>query len=184
MIPTIAPKCALYCIKISHSPNRNALVFGQNVVRVSAGGACVCLCILFDMYQVFFAQNSLLSLGLSVFFWALVLSFVWAFMPFKFAMSMYPALNEMHTASAVCRQELLCDHDHGKQLTDSKAVSVESCLKRVMSHAAAAAVTSGRSSEVYGLVMPVTACLASHVCHCVTLHRSTLRWTSPSSPLT
>jgi hypothetical protein len=51
----------VYRIKISHSLNRNALVFGQNVIRVSAGGACVCLCILFDMYQVFFAQNSLLS---------------------------------------------------------------------------------------------------------------------------
>ncbi len=103
-------------------------------------------------------------------------------MPFKFAMSMYPALNEMHAASALCTEELLCDHDHGKGLTDSKSVSAESCLKRAMSHAAAAAVTSGRSSEVYGLVMPVTACLALHFCLCMTLHRSMLRWTSPSSP--
>jgi hypothetical protein len=51
----------VYRMIIAHYPNRNALVFGQTVVRVSAGGACMCLCILFDMYQVFFAQNSPLS---------------------------------------------------------------------------------------------------------------------------
>lgn len=93
-------------------------------------------------------------------------------MPFKFAMSMYPALNEMHAASALCKEELLCDIEHGKQHVDSKSVSAESCLKRVMSHAAAAAITSGRSSEVYGLVMPVRACLPLDFYPCVTRHRS------------
>jgi hypothetical protein len=102
-------------------------------------------------------------------------------MPFKFAMSMFPALNEMHAASALCKEELLCDYDRGKRLTDTKSVSAESCLKRAMSHAAAAAITSGRSSEVYGLVMPVRSFLALHFCLCVTLHRSTLRWTFFSS---
>ena len=86
-----------------------------------------------------------------------MISFVWAFLPFKFAMTVYPAIVEMHAASCLCKTELLCDSDDGTKHADIEAASAESCLQRAMAHAAAAGITSGRSSEVYGIVMPVKA---------------------------
>jgi hypothetical protein len=95
------------------------------------------------------------TLGIVVVLITLVLSFVWAFLPFKFAMMMFPALNEMHSASALCREELLRDENQRKDQADSDDVSAESCLRRMMSHVNAAGITAGRCFEVYGLVIPV-----------------------------
>ncbi len=86
-----------------------------------------------------------------------MISFVWAFLPFKFAMTVYPAIVEMQAASCLCKTELLCDSDDDTKHADVEVASAESCLKRVMAHVAAAGITSGRSSEVYGIVMPVQA---------------------------
>ena len=86
-----------------------------------------------------------------------MISFVWAFLPFKFAMTVYPAIVEMQAASCLCEAELLCDSNDGTKHADVEAASAESCLKRIMEHVAAAGITSGRSSEVYGIVMPVKA---------------------------
>ena len=70
---------------------------------------------------------------------------------------MYPAIYEMHTASSLCKEVLLCDSSVGAHHADAKDASPESCLRRLMAHVAAAGITSGRSSEVYGIVMPVRA---------------------------
>jgi hypothetical protein len=86
----------------------------------------------------------------------IVLSFVWAFLPFKFTMTVYAAIDEMHTASAMCAGDLLLDTNQRSE-HDNGAASAESVLQRVLSHVAAAGVTSGRSAEVYGLVFPVSA---------------------------
>jgi hypothetical protein len=82
---------------------------------------------------------------------SVVLSLVWAFLPFKFALTIFPALCEMHSAVGLCRQELLCESDQNAA-EESRA---ETVLSRVKAHVAAAAITCGRSSEVYGLVIPV-----------------------------
>ena len=83
---------------------------------------------------------------------SVVLSLVWAFLPFKFALTIFPALCEMHSAVGLCRQELLCESDQKYAAEDARA---ETVLARVKKHIAAAAVNCGRSSEVYGLVIPV-----------------------------
>jgi hypothetical protein len=90
--------------------------------------------------------------GIFVFFFVVSVSFVWAFLPFKFAMTLYPAFVEMQAASQLCKRQLLCDGDDCPQHADASA---ESCLQRMMKHVAAAGITAGRSSEVYGMVMPV-----------------------------
>jgi hypothetical protein len=89
--------------------------------------------------------------GILIFFAALAQSFVWAVLPFKFAKTLYPAIEEMHAASVLCKEGLLCDGNQGPQ----QDVSAESCLQRVMLHITAAGITAGRSSEVYGIVIPV-----------------------------
>jgi hypothetical protein len=92
--------------------------------------------------------------GIFVFFFVVPVSFVWAFLPLKFAMTVYPAFVEMQAASLLCKRQLLCDSDDHPQHADASA---ESCLQRTMNHVAAAGITAGRSSEVYGIVMPVGA---------------------------
>ena len=67
-------------------------------------------------------------------------------------MTVYPAFVEMQAASLLCKEQLLCDNDETTQHAD---VSAESCLQRMMTHVAAAGITAGRSSEVYGIVAPV-----------------------------
>lgn len=98
---------------------------------------------------------------------SVVLSLVWAFLPFKFALTIFPALYEMHTAVYLCRQELLCESDQ----IASEEVHAEAVLARAKAHIAAAAITCGRSSEVYGLVIPVrhfgTECVCCFVLCCV-----------------
>jgi hypothetical protein len=67
-------------------------------------------------------------------------------------MTLYPAFVEMQAAVLLCKRQLLCDSDDCPQPADASA---ESCLQRMMKHVAAAGITAGRSSEVYGMVMPV-----------------------------
>jgi hypothetical protein len=93
--------------------------------------------------------------GIFVFFFVVMISFVWAFLPFKFAMTVYPAFAEMRAASLLCKEQLLCDCSDCTLHADAENASAETCLQRMMTHVAAAAITAGRSSEVYGIVMPV-----------------------------
>ncbi len=86
-----------------------------------------------------------------------MVSFVWAFLPFKFAITLYPALVEMQAATLICKEHLLCDRDDSAQHGDADTVSAESSLQLMMTQVAAAGITAGRSSEVYGIVMPVRA---------------------------
>jgi hypothetical protein len=109
------------------------------------------------------------ALGIFVFFFVVFVSFVWAFLPFKFAMTVYPAFVEMQAASLLCKQQLLCDSDDCTQHADASA---ESCLQRMMKHVAAAGITAGRSSEVYGIVMPVRALQIPLHLFCVALLNS------------
>lgn len=95
--------------------------------------------------------------GIFVFFFVVMTSFVWAFSPFKFAMTVYPAFVEMRAASLLCKEQLLCDCSDCTLHADAETASAETCLQRMMTHVAAAAITAGRSSEVYGIVMPVRA---------------------------
>ncbi len=99
---------------------------------------------------------------------SVVLSLVWAFLPFKFALTIFPALHEMHAAVCLCRQQLLCESDKNA----AEETRAEAVLARIKAHIAAAAITCGRSSEVYGLVIPVrhigTECVCFFAC-CVVL---------------
>ena len=111
----------------------------------------------FPQLNVFLAQYlNCDALGIPAFFLSLSLSFVWAFLPFKFAMSMHPALHEMTTASAICKKELLCDGKQGEE-QDGRVESAETCLRSMLQHVAAAGITAGRCVEIYGLVVPVRA---------------------------
>jgi hypothetical protein len=84
-------------------------------------------------------------------------------------MTVYPAFVEMQAASLLCKQQLLCDSDDCPQHADASA---ESCLQRMMKHVAAAGITAGRSSEVYGIVMPVRALQAPLQLFCAALLNS------------
>jgi hypothetical protein len=52
----------------------------------------------------------------------------------------------------LCEKELLCNSNHGAQ----QVAPAESSLQRIVSHVTAAGITAGRSSEVFGIVMPVS----------------------------
>jgi hypothetical protein len=125
---------------------------GFGIPRYPAGGDFIRFCDLVVSYEVFWAQKSnSVWPGILIFVAALAQSFVWAVLPFKFAKTLYPAIEEMHTASVTCKEGLLCDSNQGPQ----QNASAESCLQRVMLHITAAGITAGRSSEVFGIVMPV-----------------------------
>ena len=88
----------------------------------------------------------------------IVLSFIWAYIPFIFSITMSPALSEMQKAVSACRNELLFADTKQQILAgDIRSASAESVVKRALSHVAAAAVNTGRSSQVFGLVIPVGA---------------------------
>jgi hypothetical protein len=100
-------------------------------------------------------------------------------------MTVFAAICEMHSASVVCKEELLYDVKQGDEHTSARAASADSVLRRVMKHVAAAGITSGRSAEVYGLVFPVrhpqiTFPFLYAIHHFRTLFRSTSHLTSLS----
>jgi hypothetical protein len=100
--------------------------------------------------------------GSWIFISFIVLSFIWAYIPFIFSITMSPALSEMQKAVSACRNELLFADTKqqilaGDRSRDIRSASAESVVKRALSHAAAAAVNTGRSSQVFGLVIPVGA---------------------------
>jgi hypothetical protein len=73
---------------------------------------------------------------------------------------MSPALSEMRKAVSACRSELLFADSKqqllaGDKSRDIRPASAESVVKRALSHVAAAAVNAGRSSQVFGLIIPV-----------------------------
>jgi hypothetical protein len=128
------------------------LTLGFGITRYPAGGDFIRFCdsVVLNQYNWVHKINSAWP-GILIFFATLAQSFVWAVLPFKFAQTLYPAIEEMHTASVMGKEELLCDGNQGPQ----QDVSAESCLQRVMLHITAAGITAGRSSEVYGIVIPV-----------------------------
>jgi hypothetical protein len=87
------------------------------------------------------------------------MSFIWAFVPFLFAVTIAPALCEMSQALSICRIELL--FADGKQRggvdhsPDKQPASAEIVVKRSLSHVSAAAVNAGRSAQLFGLAIPV-----------------------------
>jgi hypothetical protein len=96
--------------------------------------------------------------GSWIFISFIVLSFIWAYIPFLFSITMSPALSEMQKAVSACRNELLFADTKQQILAgDIRSASAESVVKRALSHVAAAAVNTGRSSQVFGLVIPVRA---------------------------
>jgi hypothetical protein len=137
---------------LAHSRCRLALTLGFGIPSHPAGGDFIRFCDSVLIYQDIWVHNiNSPRPGILIFFAVLAQSFVWAVLPFKFAKTLYPAVEEMHTASVMCKEGLLCD---GNQ-SPKQDVSAESCLQRVMLHITAAGITAGRSSEVYGIVMPV-----------------------------
>jgi hypothetical protein len=121
---------------------------GFGIPRYPAGGNFIRFCDVLVMYAFFSAQKSnSMWPGILIFVAALAQSFVWAVLPFKFALTLYPAIQEMHNASVACNEGLLCESNQDG--------SAESCLQRAMPHITAAGITAGRSSEVYGIAMPV-----------------------------
>jgi hypothetical protein len=138
--------------RFAHPSCRLALTLGFGIPRFAAGGDFVCFRHLVTIGQVFLARKSNSARpGILIFFTVISQSFVWAVLPFTFAKTLYPAIDEMHTASVLCEKELLCNRNHGAQ----QVAPAESCLQRIVSHVAAAGITAGRSSEVFGIVMPV-----------------------------
>lgn len=75
---------------------------------------------------------------------------------------MAPALSEMRKAVSACRNELFFEDGKqqlvaGDRSRDIRPQSAESIIKRALLHVAAAAVNAGRSSQVFGLLIPVGA---------------------------
>ncbi len=86
-------------------------------------------------------------------------SFVWAFIPFRLTIAISPAIAELRTATCMSQEELLWS---GKAAAAESATSqtAESSLRRVLSHVRAAGTTAGRTSEMFGILIPVRTSLS------------------------
>jgi hypothetical protein len=143
---------ALALVPCRHASRRVIFVFGIKQANLPASGSSVsviprrCSTSLRPSYS---------GPGLLIVPQTVVVSLVWAFLPFKFAMTVVPALFEMHTACTLCREELLCESKESQSIAQDKEASADNCIHRITTHIAAASIACGRSSEVYGLVIPV-----------------------------